>query len=42
MKRTVLAGALFVNFTEANPYYHMWICEGDVSPDRSVPDHPKF
>ena len=28
------AGARFVNLTEANPFHHVWMCEGDVSPDR--------
>jgi hypothetical protein len=31
---SAVAGARFVNLTEANPYHHIWLYEGDVSPDR--------
>jgi hypothetical protein len=33
---SAVAGARFVNLTEANPYHHIWLYEGDVSPDRST------
>jgi len=36
-----VAGAKFVNLTEANPFHHAWICEGDVSPSRST-EPPTF
>jgi hypothetical protein len=33
---SALAAAQLVNLAEANPFHHVWTCEGDVSPDRST------
>ena len=33
---SVLAGLKRFSLAAANPFYHVWICEGDVLPDRSA------
>jgi hypothetical protein len=38
---SAVAGAQFVTLTKANPFQPIWICEGDVSSDRSA-EPPTF